>query len=94
MATKKCLCLIYELENFANTYLGKVTKFQGDGLFCFGVLSNLLAWRWKTHPPGMNRVKTKTLPLWDSSERGVIRERAFIRLSTVISAEAMLRGLN
>ena len=55
MATKKRLSLIYELRNFANTYLRKVTKFQGDGLFRFGVLSNLLAWRWKT--PGMNKVK-------------------------------------
>ena len=35
MATKKHLSLIYELEDFANTYLGKVTKFQGDGLFPF-----------------------------------------------------------
>ena len=35
MATQKRLSLIYELENFANTYLGKVTKFQGDGLFRF-----------------------------------------------------------
>ena len=51
MATKKHLSLIYELENFVNTYLGKVTKFQGDGLFRFGVLSNLLAWRWNTPPP-------------------------------------------
>ena len=58
MATKKRLSLIYELENFANTYLGKVTKFQVDGLFRFGVLNNLLAWRWKhTPPPGANRVK-------------------------------------
>ena len=55
MATKKRLSLTYELENFANTYLEKGTKFQGDGLFRFGVLSNLLAWRWK--PPSMNRVK-------------------------------------
>ena len=43
MATKKLVSLIYELENFVNTYLGKVTKFQGDGLFRIGVLSNLLA---------------------------------------------------
>ena len=55
MATKKRLSLIYELDNFANTYFGKVTKFQVDGLFRFGVLSNLLAWRWKP-PPGANRV--------------------------------------
>ena len=50
MATKKRLSLIYELESFANIYLGKVTKFQVDGLFRFGVLRNLLAWRWKTPP--------------------------------------------
>ena len=43
MATKKRLSLIYELQNFANAFLGKVTKFQGDGLFRLGVLSNLLA---------------------------------------------------
>ena len=54
MATKKGLSLIYVLENFANTHLGKVTKFQVGGLFRFGVLSSLLAWRWKT-PSGMNR---------------------------------------
>ena len=50
MATKKHLSLIYELENIFNSYLGKVTKFQVVGLFRFGVLSNLLAWRWKTPP--------------------------------------------
>ena len=62
MATKKCLSPSYELENFANTYLGKVTTFQVDGLFRFGVLSNLLAWRWKTPPPpGANRVKSGSL---------------------------------
>ena len=46
MATTKRLSLIYEIQNFANAYLGKVTKFQGNGLFCFGVLSHLLGWRW------------------------------------------------
>ena len=51
IATKKVLSPIYEIRNFANTYLGKVTKFQGNGLFCFGVLSHLLSWRWKTPPP-------------------------------------------
>ena len=56
MATKKRLSLIYELENFSNTYLRKVTKFHVDGLFRSGGLSNLLAWRWKTSP-GANRVK-------------------------------------
>ena len=55
MATTKGLSLICEIPQFANAYLGKVTKFQGYGLFRFGVLSNLLARRWKT-PPGMNRV--------------------------------------
>ena len=50
MATRKRISVIFELENFADTYLEKVTKFQGDGLFRFGVLNNLLAWRWKTPP--------------------------------------------
>ena len=50
MAIRKRLSLISEILNFANAYLGKVTKFQGYSLFRFGVLSNLLAWRWKTSP--------------------------------------------
>ena len=45
MATKKRLSLTYEIENFANT------RFQGNGLLCFGVLSHLLGLRWKTPPP-------------------------------------------
>ena len=57
MATTKGISLICETPNFAGAYLGKVTKFQGYGLSRFGVLSNLLAWRWKTPPSGMNRVK-------------------------------------
>ena len=61
MATKKRLSLICEIPNFANAYLGKATKFQGYSLFRFGVLSNLLAWRWKTPPPGMNRVNKSIL---------------------------------
>ena len=48
MAKRKRLSLICEIPNFANAYLVKVTKFQGYSLFRFGVLSNLLAWRWKT----------------------------------------------
>ena len=48
MARTKGLSLICEIPNFADAYLGKVTKFQGYGLFRFGVLSNLL--RWKTTP--------------------------------------------
>ena len=63
MATTKDLSLICEIPNFADAYLGKGTKFQGYSLFRFGVLSNLLAWRWKTPPLGMNRVKIKVLPL-------------------------------
>ena len=43
MATTKGLSLICEIPKFANAYLGKVTKFQGHGLFHCGVLSNLLA---------------------------------------------------
>ena len=58
MATTKGLSLICKIPNFANAYLGKVTKFQGYGLFRSGVLSNLQVWRWKTPPPlGMNMVK-------------------------------------
>ena len=54
MATRKGLSLIYEIQNFGDTYLGKVMKFQSNGLFRFEVLSHLLG-RWKT-PPSMNRV--------------------------------------
>ena len=60
MATRKPLSLICEIPNFANAYLGKVTKFESYSVFRFGVLSNLLDWMWKTTPPpppGMNRVK-------------------------------------
>ena len=42
---KETSTLIYEIQNFANTYLGKVSKFQGNGLFSFGVLSHSLDWR-------------------------------------------------
>ena len=52
MATAKGLSLICEIRNFANAYLGKVTKFQGYGLFRFGVLSLEVG-----NTPGMNRVK-------------------------------------
>ena len=59
MATRKCLFLICEIPNFANAYIGKITKCEGYSLFHFGFLSNLLAGRWKTAPPpGMNRVKS------------------------------------
>ena len=65
------------IPNFANEYLGKVTKFQGYGLFRFGVLSNLLAWRWKTPPsPGMNRVKIvhqKYVAPFRSTQRAVLQ---------------------
>ena len=40
---KESLSLIFELENFANTQLRKVTKFQGDSLFRSGVLSHYWA---------------------------------------------------
>ena len=60
MGTRKRLSLICETPNFSNSYLGKFTKFQGYSLFCFGILSNLLAWRWKTPTPGMNRVNDLT----------------------------------
>ena len=50
MATRKGLSLIYEIQNFANTYLGKVTKFQYDA--CSVSFTGL-----EVDPPGMNRVK-------------------------------------
>ena len=54
METRKGLSLIYEIQNFANTYLEKVSKFQGNGMFHFGILSHLL---FGGATPGMNRVK-------------------------------------
>ena len=51
IATEKGLSLIHETENFADTYLAKIIKFQGNGLLFFGVLSHLLGWRWKTPSP-------------------------------------------
>ena len=73
MATnQRPISQICEIPNFANAHLGKVTKFQGYGLFRFGVLSNLLAWRWKhppPPPPSMNRVKVAILLDKSSLER-------------------------
>ena len=37
MATRNALLLIFELQNFTNTYLGKVTKFQFNYLSRLGV---------------------------------------------------------
>ena len=56
MATQKRVCLIHELGNFADTWFRKDTKFQGDGLSRFGVLSHLVGWKWKA-PPGAYKVK-------------------------------------
>ena len=47
MATEKDLSLIYEILNFANSYLRKVRKFQGNGLFRFEVLGHLAWGKWK-----------------------------------------------
>ena len=63
MATKERPSLIYEIENFANTCFGKVTKFQGNGLLRFGVLSHLLGWRRKTPSVGAYRVNSGYLPI-------------------------------
>ena len=57
MATKKRSSPIYEIQNFANTYLGNVSKFQGNSLFRFGVLNHLLGWRWKTAAPVIKELK-------------------------------------
>ena len=97
MATKKRLSLIYEIQNFADTYLGKVTKFQGNGLFRFGVLSHLLGWKWKTHTPppaliGLNVPRdaqshrnTHTHPnryKFDQTDRGVFESTLEATLSS------------
>ena len=78
MATKKRLSLIYELENFANTYLGKVTKFQVDGLFRFGVLSNLL--EMESTPLVFNGVNGQLTPsiLTFGLRTGVLKSEYFI----------------
>ena len=70
MATTKHLSLICEIPNFANACLGKVTQFQGHGLFHFGVLCNLLIWRWKHPPPPTINLKTKA---WDSMDQVVLQ---------------------
>ena len=58
MATRKRLPPIYKIKKFANTYLGRVTKFQANALFLFGVLSHLLGRRCKPPlHPGRNEVK-------------------------------------
>ena len=91
MATRKRLSLICEIQNFANAYLGKVAKFQGYSLFRFGVLSNSLAWRWKTPPPPppslcMNRVNAKGLLVCQSKSNsqtvlpGSLRSLAYSEL--------------
>ena len=35
MVTRKDLSLIYEIQDFADSYLGKVTKFHDNGSFRF-----------------------------------------------------------
>ena len=47
MATMKRLSMIWKFENLANNYLGKVTKFQGNGFCRFGVLRHLISFTWK-----------------------------------------------
>ena len=65
MATRKRLPPIYKIKKFAYTYLGRVTKFQANGLFLFGVLSHLLGRRCKPPlHPGRNEVKRTDHDLW------------------------------
>ena len=56
MATKKRLILIFEIENFANTQLWKVTKFGGNQLKTKKVINRQTKFTWKTPPPSANRV--------------------------------------
>ena len=57
MATKKRLFLIFEIENFANTQLWKVTKFGGNRPKTEKVINRQTKFTWKTPPPSANRVK-------------------------------------
>ena len=58
MAIWKHLSLICEITNFANAYLGEVTKFQGYSLL-FWSSEQFTGLEVKTpFPPSMNRVKS------------------------------------
>ena len=56
MATRKLLSLTCEIPNFANAYLGKVTKFQGYSLFLFWSSEQFTGLEVENTTPGMNRV--------------------------------------
>ena len=56
MATKKRLFLIFEIENFANIQLLKVTKFGGNRPKTKKVINRQTKFMWKTPPPSANRV--------------------------------------
>ena len=80
MATEKRLFLIYEIENFSDAYLEKVTKFQSIGLLCFGVLSHLLV---------ENIPSPVLLGLNDSSEQTVTMVNKETFLSKFILSEIL-----
>ena len=56
MTTWKVLFLLYEIQNTPNTYLRKMSKFQGDGICRFAVLGPEVVLLGK-HPPSVYRVK-------------------------------------
>ena len=62
MGTTKCLSLIYEVQNFGNTYLGKVSKFLGQWLVSFWASEPFTGLEVKKHPPslGADRVNDPT----------------------------------
>ena len=94
MATKKRLSLIYEIQNFADTYLEKVKEFQGNGFLRFGVLNHLLGWRWKIHPPppsvliglrpllSSSIMYTTKVAKWEGGFVFIIRKHGFCLIST------------
>ena len=57
MATGKGLSMICNFQIFANTNLGKFTKYECSGLGCFGVLRHLLGREW--NPPMLIGLRVK-----------------------------------
>ena len=72
MATRKRLFLIFEIENFANTQLWKVTKFGGNRSKTKKVINRQTKFMWKTPPPSANRVNMSAVFLFQVISRQAI----------------------
>ena len=68
----KDVSLICEIPNFANAYLGKVTKFQGYRLFRFGVLEQFTGLEVETPPVWIglrdNQLQLTNCPSYQNKE--------------------------